>query len=318
MASDGLGVDVGTTGGSWLFKQGDLLLGPVPFSKLVELLFAGELDENTPVAPFNLEPKFQALGTVEKFRVHLAKAKAKLRVEVASESMHKERRRGRLMKLVSMGTVSLVLLLGGGYLAVWLAIHRPWEKQIQLPEPVITDELPSIKLASARTGEDELAYPDAVKNPSHPGTNPKIPKPVGPKNPATPNPKNPANPANPKDPTNPGGLATKMPDNDVGVVQQWDQEGINGVVKTNKVSLHPCLSAEAKRQKPGWETRVPIEFTIGNDGRITKLWIDNPDYKSEDTELFKCMFTALQKWKFPVYNGEQANVSLAFRINSPK
>ena len=147
MPSDGLGLDVGTTGGSWLFKQGDLLLGPVPFMKLVDLLYAGEIDENTPVAPFNLEPKFQPLNTYERFRIHLAKAKAKLRVELASETMTRDRRRGRAMKMTVMGLVSIVLLVGGGRLAWWLAIHRPWEKQIQLPEPVITDELPMIKLA---------------------------------------------------------------------------------------------------------------------------------------------------------------------------
>jgi len=99
-------------------------------------------------------------------------------------------------------------------------------------------------------------------------------------------------------------------------VQQWDQEAINAVVKANKATLHPCLSAEAKRQKSGWEIRVPIEFTIGNDGRISKLWIDNPDYKSESSELFKCMYGELKKWKFAAYQGEQANVALAFRIQS--
>jgi len=314
MASDGRGVDVGTTGGSWLFKQGDLLLGPVPFAKLVELLFAGEIDENTPVAPFNLEPQFQKLGQVEKFRVHLAKAKAKLRVELASDTMNRERRRGRMVKLTVMGLVSIALLIGGGRLAWWLAIHRPWEKQIQLPEPVITDELPSITLASARGGEDELAYPDARGTPTGPGVNPKVPTPKGPKGPG---PAKGNTPSAPRDPTAvPPGVAAKLPDNDVGVVQMWDQEAINGVVKAKKATLHPCLSAEAKRQKPGWQTRVPIEFTIGNDGRITKLWIDNPDYKSQDTDLYKCMFAELKKWKFPNYGGEQANVSLAFRIQS--
>lgn len=311
MASDGLGVDVGTTGGSWLFKQGDLLLGPVPATKLVELLYAGEIDENTPVAPFNLEPQFQPMAKVERFRVHLAKSKAKLRVELASQTMTRDRRRGRMLKMSVMGVLSILLLIGGGRLAWWLAIHRPWEKQIQLPDPVITDELPSIKLASARVGEAELDYPDAIKDPKSP-KNPNRPK----------NPKHPGNAKNPADPKNPTAVVDpkepKPPDNDVGVVQQWDQEAINGAVKSQKASLHPCLSVEAKRQKPGWETRIPIEFTIGNDGRITKLWIDNPDYKSEDSELFKCMLSELKKWKFPTYNGEQANVSLAFRIQAPK
>ncbi len=307
MPSDGLGLDVGTTGGSWLFKQGDLLLGPVPFAKLVELLYAGDVDEHTPVAPFNLEPKFEPLGKVERFRVHLAKAKAKLRVEAASHEQDRTRRRGRMLRVSVMGLLSIALLIGGGRLALWLAVHRPWEKQIQLPDPLITDELPQIKLASARTGEEEFDYPDA-KNPG----NPKQPGPgkrpvVG---------KNSAQPGTPQ-PAGPGKTPAKPLGDDVDVVQQWDQEGINNVVRANKATLHPCLVAEGKRQKSGWEMRVPIEFTIGNDGRITKLWIDAADYKSENSELFKCMLAELKKWKFPSYQGEQANVSLAFRIKSP-
>jgi hypothetical protein len=306
LPSDNLGIDVGTTGGSWLFKQGDLLLGPVQFTKIVELLYAGDLDDTTPVAPFNLEPKFIPLGQVERFRVHLAKSKAKLRVEAASQTMNRERRRGRLVKLSATGLLSIGLLIGGGLLAWWLAIHRPWERQIQMPEGVIEDEMPQIKLASARSG-DELAYPDARDTPSHP--RPRQPR----------NPVNPANPANPSHPgTNP---ATNLPKpgtnpDDVAVVQQWDQEAINGVVRASKATLHPCLAAETRREKPGWEARIPIEFTIGNDGHVSKLWIDNPDFKGEGSELFKCMYAELRKWKFPNYQGEQANVSLAFRIQS--
>jgi hypothetical protein len=306
MPSDNLGIDVGTTGGSWLFKQGDLLLGPVPFTKLVELLYAGDVDESTPIAPFNLEPRFQQLGRVERFRVHLAKAKAKLRVELASQTMRRDRKRGRVLRMTVVGAVSILALIGGGRLAWWLAIHRPWEKQIQLPEPVITDEMPQITLASARADEDELAYthsPDP-KNP-HP-RNPRPPKP------------NPTNPTSPgKDPKNPGtnpATTNPKPGTEMVVEQQWDQEGINSVVRSNKSSLHPCLSAEARRQKPSWEASIPIEFTIGNDGHISKLWIDHADYKSEDSVLFRCMFAELKKWKFPSYSGEQANVSLAFHI----
>jgi len=301
---ESLGVDLGTTGGSWVFKQGDLLLGPVQFPKLVELLYAGEVDEHTMIAPFNLEPKFLELGKVERFRVHLAKAKAKRRVEEASQEKDRGERRGRLLRMMIIGTLSIGLHVGGGRLDWWLAIHRPWEKQIQLPEPLITDELPQIKLASARAGEDELTYPDA-RNP-----NPRLP---GDKRPR-PRPNTPANPSNPANPAHPG--PKPGTGDDVAVEQQWDVAGINAAVNAHRTSLHPCLTAETRRQKPGWETRVPIEFTIGNDGRVSKLWIDHPDYKSDESELFKCFSAELKKWKFPAYEGEQASISLAFRIQS--
>lgn len=297
MLSTNLGFDAGSSGGSWLFKQGDLLLGPVPFSKLLELLYSGEVDEATPVAPFNLDPKFTPLGEVERFRVHLAKAKAKLRVEAQSHAEDARRRHARMLRMAAVGATSIALLLAGGKLAWWLALHRPWEKSIQLPEPVITeDELPHIKLASARTGEDELAYPAST------GTPGVKPKPTDRK---------------PKPAAQPHAVAARSrPEgDDVGLAQQWDQGAINSVVRANKATLHPCLAAEAKRQSAGWEASVPIEFTIANDGHVSRLWIDHRDYKSEDSSLFQCMMTELKKWKFPPYEGEQANVSLGFRIH---
>jgi hypothetical protein len=299
-SKNGLGIDVGTTGGSWLFKQGELLLGPVPFPKLLELLYEGQVDGATMVAPEG-EP-FQPIAHLQQFKVHLAKARAKLRVEAQSVEKNQRERRSHLLRLTLIGLVTLVVLFAGGRLAAWLAIHRPWEKQIQLPEPLITEELPTIKLASARS-VDELAYPD-VKHPQRPG-------PVKPDN-KLPDGKKPPRPGPGQPPTpNP-----KPASDDVQMQQQWDQEAISGVIRSSKTSLHPCLNAEAHRQKPGWQARVPIEFTIGNDGHVSKLWIDNPDYKDESNDLFKCMFTELRKWKFPTYSGEQANVSLAFTIRS--
>ena len=312
MTSDGLGVDVGTTGGSWLFKQSGVLLGPVPFTKLVELLFEGEIDEDTPVAPFNLEPKFQPLGKVEKFRVHLAKAQAKLRVEDASQTMKRELRTGRIRKTAAVAGVGIVLLVGVISLASYLAIHQPWKDKIAMLEPVITDELPSIGVASTRTDEDELAY-DPVAGTAKPGANPRGARGQAQSRNGA------AGPAASNGSRAPAATAVNRgaSDNDVGVVQMWNQDEINAVVKSKKATLHSCLKAEAERQKPGWSERIPLEFTIGNDGRITKLWIDKPDYKSQDSELYKCMFAELRKWQFSKYEGELASIQLAFNISKP-
>jgi hypothetical protein len=298
------GSNAGRGEGSWLFKQGDLLMGPVSFQKLVHMLLEGEVDENTRVAPQSGDRQFRPVREVEAFKVHLAKAQARRRVEAQSCERDRRARSRRTIKLSVLSVVMLAALFGGGRLAFWLAIHRPWEKQIQIPEPTITDEMPSIKLASARAEEEELVYPDAKGLSGSAKTK------------------------HPRSDKRPGrgaiagaqsGLGSKQAgggEDDVQSLQLWDQEAINAVLRANKANLHPCLAQEAKRQRGDWEARVPIEFTIGNEGRITKLWIDNPEYKDEGSELHKCMMAELRKWRFPAYAGEQANVSLAFQIKA--
>jgi hypothetical protein len=308
----------GKVADNWLYKQDDLLLGPVPYQKIVELLYSGAIDRTTPVSPHGGQLEFKPLGELEAFRIHLAKAQAKLKVEAQHQEQKRTFRRRGLVKISLFALLALALLFSGGRLAVWLAVHRPWESRIQMPEPVITDEMPTITLASARE-EEELAYPIGTGKPLASAT-------PGSGSTATPGkpglsaqPGTPAKPARPASKPRPGkpaaGIASRQPDSDdVECLQMWDQSAINTVVAANKKSLHPCLSAEASRQKPGWSARIPLEFTIGNDGRVTKLWIDNPEFKSEQSELFRCMLTELRKWRFPAYEGEQTNVSLAFSI----
>ncbi|MGI5865740.1 MAG: AgmX/PglI C-terminal domain-containing protein [Myxococcales bacterium] len=297
----------GKTGGQWLYKRHDLLVGPVSFEQLIELLYAGDIDASTPISPHGGSPSFEELGKHDAFQIHLAKAQAKLRVEAQHEQQKRSERRRGLAKIVAAGFIVLALVFAGGRLAAWLAIHRPWADRIQHPEPMITDELPVITLASEREDEEEeLAYPGAIapgKKPSSGAIAARPPR--APKQPAS------SAPA--------PGRAPRAADPDadgLASVQMWDQAAINRVVKAKKATLHRCLAAEATRQRAGWSARVPIEFTIGNNGRVTKLWIDSPDFRSEASELYRCMLEELRQWRFPAYEGEQANVSLTFQIQA--
>ncbi|MFN7134614.1 MAG: AgmX/PglI C-terminal domain-containing protein [Myxococcales bacterium] len=308
------GLDTGDSE-QWLFKQGDLLLGPVETKKLIELLYEGELDADTQVAPHGPvgAGAYRRLGELDAFRVHLAKAQAKQRVESQTVELRVRERKGRLLKVSVVGALGLALVLGGGRLAWWLALHRPWETQVQLPQPFIAedDDLPTIKLASARAADEEFAYPEGPGATAAPGERARPAKPLEVKKPKEPVAAAPG--------TAVASLGTKRPkptDDDVAVVQQWDQDAINSVVRQNKKTLHGCLSEEAQKHTAGWSAKIPIEFTIGNDGRVAKLWIDNPDFKSDGSELHKCMLATLRKWQFPRYEGEQANVSLSFSVGA--
>ena len=72
-----------------------------------------------------------------------------------------------------------------------------------------------------------------------------------------------------------------------------------------------CLKEEAER-RPDFSAKVPIEFTIGNDGKVAQLWVDHPQLKKG--ALYDCFFTELRKWPFKSYAGERATVGLSFTV----
>jgi hypothetical protein len=92
---------------------------------------------------------------------------------------------------------------------------------------------------------------------------------------------------------------------------QIDQAGINSIVSSHQRSLFGCFREEAARN-PGFAAKIPLEFVIGNNGRVAKLWVDHPQYKTGP--MADCLFKELQKWPFKAYDGENATVSLSFNI----
>ena len=87
--------------------------------------------------------------------------------------------------------------------------------------------------------------------------------------------------------------------------QQFDQAAINRVVTATSARSSAACKEEAER-RPGLAAKIPIEFVIGNDGRVAKLWVDNPQFKQGP--LYECLLRELQKWPFKPYEGERATV----------
>ena len=291
--------------GHWLFRQGDLVLGPVSGGQIVEKLASGELTPDTPVAPAG-ERDFHRMADVDAFRVHVARAEARARVDAAVQ-VEREKSRKRLTYLGSGAAVMVVLLGIGG---LWVARNAAVYGWLGGEEEFdgIEMEPPTIRLAQARADDEELfEYPtNGTRSPAGQGTGtrpatgtpgtgkvavasttrtePKRPRPVGSVS------------------TDPDGLE---------MTQQFDQSVINRVVASNKATLFKCLKDEAERT-PGLYAKIPLEFVIGNDGRVSKLWVDNPQFKTGP--LYQCLFTELQKWPFRAYEGERATVGLSFTI----
>ncbi|MGQ0507160.1 MAG: AgmX/PglI C-terminal domain-containing protein [Myxococcaceae bacterium] len=300
--SKNLGMDVGTHGGDWLFKQGELVLGPVPATKLVEKLYEGEIDGRTEISRLG-SGNFGRLAEVDFFKVHLAKAEAKKRVDHMAGAAEAAQRRRRLLRVAALATICVVAATGVAFLGQYLAVHGTWKTaddpfgDIEMMSP------PTIALASARaTEQEEFVY--------YPGGTPPKPSPSRP----APEPKE--KPAKIAKLTRPP-PSTKAPsgnvetDDDGLQMAKFDQSAINSVVASNQRSLYPCIRAEAER-KPGLSAQIPIEFVIGNDGHVSKVWVDNPTFK--EGSLPECLLRALQKWPFKAYEGERATVQLKFKV----
>ncbi len=302
-------------GGDWLFRQEGLVLGPVPAKRLVELLYAGDIGPRTEVAPMG-SSEFRTLESVDDFRIHCAKAEAKRRVEVSDAQDRARSAKQRNAKAAGIAGAGLVLLVATAAGAWWLATHTGEDDLEAYALANITVEPPQIWGASSEGEDEELVdYPGSKPPPSTPAAvaaatpGAAAAPPTVPAATAAKPPRRTRTPTTAPAPTE--RLSAASADPDGMQTAQFDQGAINAVVARHQKSLFSCFKAEAERA-PDFAGRIPLEFVIGNDGRVAKLWVDNPRYK--DGPMYDCLLAELQRWPFKAYEGERATVGLSFNI----
>lgn len=276
---------------SWLFRQGELILGPVPAPKIIEKIYSHELDAKSEVQAMG-SGRFQRLAEIDVFRVHLAKADAKKRVDHVAATTEAASKKRRNVAIGITAGVLLTIAIGVSVAGQYLAVHTPGKSSDELAYgDLISVEAPTISRAKRSGNDEELVDYPGLGNVRKPlptlAVRDKPDRPVGPK---------------PK-------LNAEKDDAEGLQVAKFDQTTINSIVKANQRTLFPCLS---QINKPGVMQKIPIEFVIGNNGRVSKVWVDNPDYRTGT--LPECLLKELQKWPFKNYDGEQATVSLSFNI----
>ncbi|MBL8956006.1 MAG: AgmX/PglI C-terminal domain-containing protein [Myxococcaceae bacterium] len=276
----------------WLYRSADLILGPVPAAQIIEKIYSHELDGKSEVQVMG-SGQFRRLIEIEAFRVHLAKADVKRKVDKMADSQSRDRAKKRNVTLVIAGVV--IAVIAGGVIAAgqYLAVHTPGKGSEDLYADLITVDPPTV--TRARSGGSEEVF-------DYPGNTPGQPKRPIAQNDPSPKPKPHTNNPKPK----PG-----EEDPDGMQMGQVDQEGINDVVKKHQRGLFPCL---AKAAKPGVSIKVPIEFTVAS-GKVSKIWVDNPDLKN-DSALSECLMNELKKWPFK--EAQNASVGLSFNIGPKK
>ncbi len=276
----------------WLFREGDLILGPVASQQIIDKLYAGELLPQSEVQLLG-SGHFVKVSDIADFKVHVAKSEAKKRVDAHAHEHHSEQKK-KLTRALGIGAGVLVTLgIVVAVLGSYLAVHTPNGKTAEeLAWGDITIDAPSISKAKRRVDDELVDYQGSTKKP------PVGNAPIANRPPVGNNP--------PKNPTTKPPLGNSDPDGmSMGEV---DEAGINAVVARNKSSLIPCIKTVAK---PGVYLKIPIEFSIAEAGKVSKVWVDNPDLK--DSGLQECLLKELQKWPFK--SGHSGNsVNLSFNV----
>ncbi len=271
----------------WLFREGDLILGPVPAQQVIDKLYAGDLLGQSEVQLMG-SGRFVKVSEVPEFKVHVAKAEAKKRVDAHATEHHSAQRkkttRGLAIGLGVLVTLGIIVAVAGSYLAV----HTPTGKTAEeLAWGDITVDAPTISKAQRRVDDELVDYQGSGKKPPV-GTAPIANRPpVGTRPPVGNKP--------PLGNADPDGLS----------MGEVDEAGINAVVARNKSSLIPCIKTVAK---PGIFLKIPIEFSIAEAGKVSKVWVDNSDLKGSGLE--ECLLKELQKWPFKAtHSGNSVNLS---------
>jgi hypothetical protein len=111
--------------------------------------------------------------------------------------------------------------------------------------------------------------------------------------------------------TGPAAAAGTASGGDELVATHFDSNRIQDVVNRQQRTLAPCLRAEATRA-PEFAGEVPLEFTIGNEGKVVRVVITDP--RLRQGPLRDCFEKVLTGWNFDKFPGQRPSVSLVFRV----
>ncbi|MBM4282625.1 MAG: AgmX/PglI C-terminal domain-containing protein [Deltaproteobacteria bacterium] len=306
------------TEGEWLFKQGDMLLGPVTASVLIDKIKKDELDGDTPLARDG-QP-FKPMSALRVFRDVVA-ARADEKRYAAEERAHRS--------AVSRARVLRALVI----VALFAA-------------PATASVFGARKIMQARPWDDTpkwlLRVPPLVDLPPRP---PEV-------RPVTPPPANvvAAHTPEPVDATTPGGAAETVPKKPVVGAPQTVASGTPRAATANaggaddgepavaavaagsappetltnaqaieplkgaQADLKACFKAEME-SNPDVPAQIILSYTVTEEGKAINVALDARELR--ERPVAPCVQKAIAALQWPRFTGERKNVSVPFKLGKP-
>lgn len=282
--------DPALDGGDWVFQRDGQVYGPVDGRALAGLLYRGEVSGATLVSPG--DGSWRPLVEVGPFLIHVHKAEAAQRVDrevTGARALQARKARTRILGLVA---AAVLLVAGAAGVAFLLGRGGSRSKLLDDFGAGISISVPARVAVARPAGADEVEV--ALGGPAQAAR------------PAAPRPASAASPA-------PGRPSGTVEGGDL-VETQFDAGRIQAVVSAQQRTLARCLR-ELSAREPDFSGDVPLEFTVGNEGKVVRVAVTDP--RLRQGPLHDCFEQVLSGWAFDRFPGQRPTVSLTFRVGAP-
>lgn len=284
---DTVGEDSLKLDATWLFKQHGQTFGPVTSKVLLDKLYAGEIDGETPIAPEDGE--FMALRRYGAFRLHLPKVQEH---RAAAEEARKKERAAKAAKIRNWTLFGVVVAVVGGGAAYGVitkiraereaeALAKTEEEERRIKEQMIEDLMANLTIEPPliEIADDE---PDE-KSPGGKGKKRR-----------------------------PGGARRVKAGADlpptVELTRGEIMEGVAGIFG----GLKRCIVEQIQRDPESVSDRIVLQFSVNNSGDVQNLEIE--DRALRRTPIKDCFNAKMGQLKFRKYIGEVQNVEYPITI----
>lgn len=268
----------------WVFKLGHEVFGPITSKALVEKLYSGEINEDTPIAPEDGE--FMALRRYGAFRSHLPKLEEHRKVAAEVKKKETAAKRARLRrKFFFVALLSLFVLAGFG--SMWWYVQSQRAKEIaQEEEQRLRQEMEDL-MASVTIEPPliDLVLPD------------------------------PAQPTKGRGRRG-GGRRKIRPGANLPPGAELTREEIMGGVASLMGDIKRCIVDQMKQDRDSVPSRIVLSFVIGNEGKVRDVSID--DRFLRKSPMRSCLAQKLQRVQYRAFKGEVRNVEYPISIGPPK
>jgi hypothetical protein len=297
--------------GEWLFKENDLVLGPVTAAVLVERIKNGELSADTPIARDG-QP-FRSMKLVRLFRDAWLLTEEEKRLAAEERAYQAAVRRAAVLRVVVVLLAFAVPFAAAGVGARVVFIKRPWDDTATMLARVpplidLPQKPPEVKVAQ-KAPDPRTAPPDdaddADDDDDGRASDPKRPR--RPKRPGT----------SPTNVQKTGDTVTAPPPKpDDGMVQQG-LTNAQAVAPLNSIkdALKACFKAELD-SNPDMPSSVTLSYTVTEEGKAINIDLEQRELRGRP--VVGCVRKAVGGLKWPRFSGERKNISVPFKFSKPK
>jgi hypothetical protein len=266
----------------WVYQLNGQVFGPVKPRDLLELLYAGAINKDTPIALDGQE--FMALHRYGVFRVHLPKV-ARHQADLAEAKASEERAaKARLSRRIQWTVLAAIVAAGAGYglyRYIWASKEAAAALEREAKEKKLNDEIDAL-MASVTIEPPLIPLVDEKADAREAGSKRKR-----------------------------FARFTSGSHGSSSATELSRQEIMSGIASAFP-HFKRCIVEQIQRDADSVPEQIVLAFTINNEGEVRDFNL--PDRSLRGSQLGSCMGRHLSQVRFRKYKGEVQNVEYPITI----